>query len=283
MPSLHELQRRFAAALHAGDGVQTPMRLAGTRTADRLDIYRRTIATNYRNALGATYPVVRRLVGARFFDASVDAYVAMHPSRSGDLNEYGGTFGDFLAAHPAVSELPYLPDVARLEWRIDEANRAADSNTDPAAVLRALAACPGDQLPSLLLRMDGSCRMIESPFPLLRIWQVNQPGHDGEMRVDFAVGPTDCVSGASVPASRSNACAAATSRGSRRYRRARIWPRRSQRRNRRTRRSTSVAALHRFIGDGTITGILDAPLTGTAARATNGGLFTSNPPRSVPT
>ena len=264
MPSLHELQRRFADALLAGEGAQPAMRLAGTKTAERLGIYRRTIATNYRNALAATYPVVCRLVGVRLFHASVDAHVAMHPSRSGDLNEYGGTFGDFIAGYPAVSELRYLPDVARLEWAIDEANRAADSNTHPELVLRALAACPGDRLPSLLLTMDGSSRMIESPFPLLRIWQVNQPGHDGEMSVDFAVGPDRLRvrrerSGVALErmASGDFAWLAALS----------------------TRANLAAAiaaaqhadatfdlggALHRYIGDGTITGVLDAPLTGTS-------------------
>jgi len=262
MLSLRELQRCFADALLAGEDAHPTMRVAGTTAADRLGIYRRTIATNYRNALGATYPVVRRIVGAGCFHAAVDAYVAIHPSRSGDLNGYGGTFGDFLAGHPAVSDLPYLPDVARLEWKIDEANLAADSITDPDSVLRALAGCPGDRLPSLLLRVDATCRMIESPFPLLRIWQVNQPGYDGEMSVDFAAGPDrlrirrerlgvalERIAGGDF------AWLAALSTGAN--------------------LAAAIAAaqhadatfdlgggLHRFIGDGTITGILDGPLTG---------------------
>ena len=263
MSALNELQRRFADALRAGDGVPQALRLAGPRAADRLGIYRRTIVTNYRNALGATYPVVRRLVGVSRFHAYVDAYVATHPSRSGDLNEYGATFGDFLGRHPAALDLPYLPDVARLEWGIDEANRAGDSNTDPVSVLGALAACPGEELPLLRLRLDGTCRLIESPFPLLRIWQVNQLGHDGEMRVDFNAG-RDCLRVRREPAgvalerigggdfawlsalsARSNLAVAIAE----------------------AQRADATFdlgnALHRFIGDGTITGILDAPMTGT--------------------
>jgi hypothetical protein len=188
MRSLPELQRHFADALLGVDGAPGATLLAGTTGAERLDIYRRTIASNYRNALGATYPVVCRLVGAAFFHAAVDACVAAHPSRSGDLNVYGGALGDFLAGYPPASELPYLSDVARLEWAIDEANRAAEPHADPELVLRALAGYQGDRLPSLRLRMDPSCRLIASPYPLLRIWQVNQPGHDGEMRVDFDAG-----------------------------------------------------------------------------------------------
>lgn len=262
MPSLPELQRRFADALLAGDGEAPALRLAGQTTADRLDIYRRTIATNYRNALGATYPVVRHLVGAPFFHASVDAYVAMHPSRSGDLNEYGSTFGDFLGGYELVAGLSYLPDVARLEWMIDEANRAADSNADPESVLRALAACPGDELPSLRMRMDGSCRLIESPFPLLRIWQVNQPDHDGEMRVDFEVGPDRLR----VRREPSGVALERIAAGDFAWLSALLV---------RSDLAAAIAAaqhadatfdlggaLHRFIGDGTITGILDAPVTG---------------------
>jgi hypothetical protein len=93
-----------------------------TRTrCDRIAIYRRTVFANYRNALAATYPVVKRLVGAPFFNTAVDSYVHAHPSASGDLNVYGDAFGDFLAAYPHAANLPYLPDVARLEWAIDEA------------------------------------------------------------------------------------------------------------------------------------------------------------------
>ena len=152
---------------------------------DRLAIYRRTIRSNYRNALGATYPVIRRIVDTPFFHAAVDAYVEACPSRSGDLNAYGATFGDFLADYPPASGLPYLPDVARLEWAIDEANRAADSSSRPAAVLEALARVPPERLPALRLRTDPSCRLVASAFPVLAIWQVNQPGHHGDLRVDF--------------------------------------------------------------------------------------------------
>jgi len=189
MPSLRELQQRFAESLLAKGGTTSVVALAGEANGtERLGIYRRTIRSNYRNALGATFPVLHRLIGTSFFHAAADAFAEEHPSRSGDLNEYGATFGDFLAGYPPASELPYLPDMARLEWAIDDANRAADSHSDPELVLRTLAGYQGGRLPSLQLRMDPSCRLIASPYPLFRIWQVNQPGHDGEMRVAFDTG-----------------------------------------------------------------------------------------------
>ena len=190
MPSLRELQERFASAVLAADETAPALACADGRSrAERIRIYRRTIRTNYRNALGATYPVVRRVVGTPFFDTAVDAYVEAHPSRSGDLNEYGATFGEFLDEYEPASPLSYLPDVARLEWAIDEANRAADSSGSPDDVLRELAAVPWEQLPALRMRIHASCRLIGSSSPVLRIWQVNQPDHAGDLAVDFDTMP----------------------------------------------------------------------------------------------
>ena len=174
----------------AGDEAPPAFACADPATgAERLAIYRRTVRANYRNALGATFPVVQRLVGTPFFNAAVDAFARARPSRSGDLNEYGDAFGDFLAGYPPAAGLAYLADVARLEWAIDEANRAPDSTVAPDIVLGALAVFPADQLPESRLRIEPSCRLVASEFPLLRIWQVNQPDHGGDLRVAFDAGP----------------------------------------------------------------------------------------------
>jgi hypothetical protein len=190
MPSLRELQQRFVADL-SGGGASAPASIgaSGAGAGERMAVYARTIRSNYRNAMSATYPSVRRIVGTTFFNAAVDAYVEANPSRSGDLNEYGDAFGDFLCRYDRAAELPYLPDVARLEWAIDEASRAADSAFAGDAVLAALSRAGADALPGLRLGLEPSCRLIASAFPLFRIWQVNQPGYDGELQVDFTAGP----------------------------------------------------------------------------------------------
>jgi hypothetical protein len=126
---------------------------------------------------------VRKLIGAAFFQNAVDAFVVARPSRSGDLNVYGDDFGDFLATHPPAVDLPYLADVARLEWAIDEAQRASDSSSVPEAVLAAFAAVTPAHLPSLRLALDPSCRLLASPYPVFRIWQTNQCDYAGDDRV----------------------------------------------------------------------------------------------------
>ncbi|MEO8347194.1 MAG: DNA-binding domain-containing protein [Betaproteobacteria bacterium] len=178
MSSLRDLQTGFAAELARDPGP----------TDQRIGIYRTTVTANFRNALGATYPVVRQLVGASFFNTAVDAYVRQHPSIGGDLNVYGSHLGDFLANYPHANELPYLPDVARLEWAIDEANRAADVAAWPEDLIAALAAIPSDKVPAQSFLLDPSCRLVTSRYPLLRIWQVHQPRFEGAMDVIFGEG-----------------------------------------------------------------------------------------------
>ena len=175
MPSLRERQVNFASALLDVD-----------RNADgRIAIYRNTVFANYRSALGASYRVVRQLVGMPFFHAAVDAYVQANPSAGGDLNVYGGSFGDYLATYLHAANLPYLPDVARLEWAIDEAGRAADLDGTPEALLAALGAVPAERITAQRFTLDPTCRFVASAYPVLRIWQVHQSGFEGDIAVPF--------------------------------------------------------------------------------------------------
>ena len=195
MSSLAELQQRFALGLCAPEGAAPGFDVAGGLAAvERMDIYRRAVLANYRKALGATYPVLQRIVGESAFAEGVDAFVRAHPSVSGDLNDYGDSFGTFLAARPATAAWRYVGDIARLEWAIDEVNRAADADANPERVLEALAAVPAERLPGLSLLLAARCRLIASDYPILRIWQMHQPGCDGDLHVPpDAPGDTLCV------------------------------------------------------------------------------------------
>ena len=180
-PSLPELFRRFATSL-----------LDETGADPRIEVYRNTVLGNYRNALAATYRVVRELTGAPFFDTAVDAFVRAHPSTGGDLNVYGGTFPDFLASYPPAAGLAYLPDVARLEWALDEASRASDPSGTPQATIAALAAVAGDEVARQRFVLDPSCRLLHSPYPVFRIWQLHQPNcANGE--IDWSAGGDDLL------------------------------------------------------------------------------------------
>ena len=190
MSELVAIQSGFAAALAAAGkpAAATPLfRGDPARNARRLAIYRGNAQANAVKALTAIYPVTLQIVDTEFFDALARTYAKDSPSSSGDLNEYGENFGEFLAGFEPAQELPYLPDVARMEWRVHSAHYAADH----ARLLPArLAAIAEDGYPALRLTLHPACALVQSPWPLARIWEIHQPGYDGQFDVDMnAAGP----------------------------------------------------------------------------------------------
>jgi len=188
MPSLLELQRNFCVATLFGDesALRTLGIVPGALDAkSRLAVYRNNVFGNYRKVLAATFPVLRRLVGAAFFSAAAEHFVRHHPSTRGDVNGYGGEFSLFLASYRPARDLAYLPDVACLEWAVDQSAIAADA---PPMDLHALSAVPADVLPELTMQLHPSVRLLTSEFPLLRIWRANQPDDASDGRVDLDAG-----------------------------------------------------------------------------------------------
>jgi hypothetical protein len=177
MPSLHDTQDRvMGALLRRPDGLPAAPLLRsrqGLAAERRLQVYRHNLETSLGAALAAVYPVVARLVGDDCFRALARRYVARFPSRSGNLHEFGAALPGFLAAEPALAALPYLGDVAALEWASHEVYHEAD----PVAFdFAALAAVPGDAQPAVRLKLQHATRFVVSAYPVLAIWQANQPG-----------------------------------------------------------------------------------------------------------
>ena len=137
----------------------------------RFEIYHASLLANLTHALADTYSVIEKLVGRPFFEAAAQLYLRRHPSRHGDIHAFGGDFASFLEQFEPAQSLPYLPDVARLEWLTHQAFHAADGG---ALEIGALASLPQDQLDSVHLNMHPSLQLMQSDFPVHRIWQVNQ-------------------------------------------------------------------------------------------------------------
>src|SRR5919204_2510686 len=182
MSSLCELQAGFRAALlDEGDAsVLSEIADDGLRASARMAVYRHHVFTSLTAALEVTYPVVCRLVDRRFFGWVADRYIRAHLPAGPCLFEYGGDFPAFLAAFPACAHLPWLADVARLEWAMNVALHAPDAVALEPDMVRALE--PG-ALSKLTLRLEPSVTLIESAWPVDAIWRANQPGDDGMVDV----------------------------------------------------------------------------------------------------
>lgn len=187
MPALHELQAAFAAAIlgEEAGALAAAVRADGIAAERRIQVYRNNSLITLTAALQATFPVVCRLVDERFFGFAAQAFIRASPPRAPRLAEYGAGFADFLAGFAPAAALPYLPDVARLEWAVARAFHAADAPPlDPAR----LAALPPEAQAAAALVVHPSAALLASPHPVEALWQANQPGRDGG-GVDLAAGP----------------------------------------------------------------------------------------------
>lgn len=181
-PSLLELQRAFSkSALNADNSMIAPWITPGGLSTDaRLRIYRNIVFNTLTGALKTSYPAVLQLVGEDFFEGAAARYIVITPSLSGNLQDYGEAFPDFLETMPEAAELPYLADVARLEWARQEAYLAAEAA--PIAA-EALAELSEDQLATLHLSLHPSARLFVSRYPVLNIWQFCQKDVDESLQL----------------------------------------------------------------------------------------------------
>jgi hypothetical protein len=185
--TLRDIQLAFAAEVFGSTptGLPTVIRANGVTGARRLQVYRNNVFISLMEALQAVYPVIHKLVGDGFFRQIARAYIRRYPSHSGNLHDFGHRFAQFLGTFPGVRSLHYLPDVARLEWAYHRVFHAADA---VALAPARLAAIPAEQYATLVFHLHPAGHLLSSPYPILRIWQVNQDDYEGEERVDLNEG-----------------------------------------------------------------------------------------------
>jgi hypothetical protein len=177
MCALRETQEEFAAAILGG----------GAHRFDRgLQVYRNNVFVSLLQALANVYPVLVRLVGRDYFDQAARRFVREHPSRSGNLHDFGGQLPGFLGRVPEAKSLPYLADVASLEWAWDQAFHACDA---PGLDAARLANLPESAVASLRFRLHPAVRLVASPYPVLAIWEANIEDAPEGGEIDLDAGP----------------------------------------------------------------------------------------------
>lgn len=175
--SLRDCQERFMAALYAPDAPGPVEAIAGhgLDPAARLRIYRHSAEAAQLDALRTSYPAVLALVGAAFFEQCARGYRRAYPSHSGNLQVFGARLGDYLATLPSVHGVPYVPDVAQLEWLRQRAVLAGDATAlGDHAIERALA-CPEGTL-----TLHPSVQRLASAYAVLTLFRyAMEPGEGG--------------------------------------------------------------------------------------------------------
>jgi hypothetical protein len=166
-PELLAFQRDFAAALDQP-------------ATGAMAIYRNTVLHGAVEALRANYPVVEQIVGPEMFEAVAVDYATECPPRRPVLALYGFRFAEWIEGQPWIRELPYLPDVARVERLHLECLMAADA--DPLAKDEARRA---SRHPEAKLTLHPAVRFAWLSMPAMSIWLAHQRFVSSELKLDW--------------------------------------------------------------------------------------------------
>ena len=173
MPTLLEMQTAMRHSLVRGDKAMAAAMLSPNVSPDRLDIYRNTFLVTLTRALQLCFPAARKLVGDQFFEGAAQIFISQHPPRAAWLDQYGAAFADFIKRFEPAQSVPYLADVARLEWAISTALHAADTEPLDPAQLAAIEAeeqgrlrlMPRPSVSLLHLAHPADCDLARRVFP----------------------------------------------------------------------------------------------------------------------
>jgi hypothetical protein len=169
--ALSRFQDSFAQALIA----QKPdlqSSVAALVSQPGFSVYRNTVMKGCIDALQANYPSITRLVGEEWFRAAAAIYVRTHLPDDARMLYYGSQFATFIEGFEPAAELPYLPDVARLDRFWTEAHAAENiPSLDPSC----LADIAPEQLADVVLNPHPAARWAWfEDQPIYTIWCRNR-------------------------------------------------------------------------------------------------------------
>ena len=130
-----------------------------------LQAYTANAGAAAERALAAAFPTVAPLLGEEPFAALARAFWQARPPVRGDLAEWGAELPAFIADSEQLADEPYLADVARLDWAVHAAERAADGPATPQGLERLADTDPS----ALRLVFQPGSALRVSRFPVVAI------------------------------------------------------------------------------------------------------------------
>ena len=178
-PTLRELQQRMAGLIVDSERFNTDADALAALIAipdrcdavTRLRVYANGYPARLEEALKETFPAVEHVVGPSAFAALAYRFAAAVPLYSYNLNDAGEQLPELLRSDPLTANLPFLPDLARLEWHVSKAFHATDEPTfNPAP----LAQWSLDDWERAGLCFQPWVAVVESDWPIREIWECRE-------------------------------------------------------------------------------------------------------------
>ena len=187
-PSLAELQRAVAAHILRGDGptiddwVLVP---AGVDVATRLAVHTHGYPARVTESLREAFPATANILGEGSFAALAARYLAHIPAELRNLNDVGAALPAFLQSDGLRHDLPFLPDLAELEWAVTLCFHAKLETPFDASV------CSGwgmEDWARARIEFQPGLALVRSPWPLRELRETRH-SERSEIDVDLVDRP----------------------------------------------------------------------------------------------
>ena len=177
----------------AGSAMQHLHTLLEPQAARGLMAYQANGHALAERCLLAAYPVIAQLLGQDNLNALARDLWHHHPPGYGDLAQWGDALPAFLADNEQLTEVPYLADVARVEWALHRAAGATDAQPD----LHSFARLSSEDPQSLTLTLAPGTVLISSAWPVVSLFTAHTDSEpslaEAGQRVRNRVGETALV------------------------------------------------------------------------------------------
>jgi hypothetical protein len=170
MKKLLQLQNQFLEAIYTAEN-PTLLALIKEGKASKqelLGIYRGNLYGALVNALRLTYQKVCAIIGQEEFSELAREFIKKNKSRSGNLDDYGENFYDFLGQKNEF----FLSDLSKLEWLKQKSYLAKDEQPIDVTALQNLAP---EKFFDLKFTLSCSVFLLTSNYNLLGKSKQNQP------------------------------------------------------------------------------------------------------------
>jgi len=190
---LSDIQRDFIEGFFSGNDANAASHIIGDEvlTAEqRFGIYRGSVHGILTQALALTFPVCKSLVGEKFFDQMCTLFINQYPPSTSFFAEYGNHFAKFLSDYEPLNQIPYITDIAQLEWaRHEVSHKVRKESFD----FGKLAELNEESQANVTFTLADTLRLLQSNYRIDEVWFAHQEDSDIQLELIELVKPVKLI------------------------------------------------------------------------------------------
>jgi hypothetical protein len=169
---LKQLQTQFSESLfyQHDEIINSIKETQSVAPLQRLQVYRNSFIMGVTEALAITYQHTVALVGDEFFNSVARSFILTMPPVENNIMSYGAGFNAHLASLPQLAEMPYISEMARFEWLLEQTTNAQveDKIFDTAQ----LALVPESHLGKITFQIPTQIALFQSEQNISHLYQM---------------------------------------------------------------------------------------------------------------